>query len=347
MQKKTGIRSGLKLAFPACRPRRLRGSEALRRLVAETRLSADSLIMPYFVRDGRGVREPIQTMPGQYRFSPDQLLKEVDTLKKAGVRSLILFGIPETRDTKASSAMAHGGIIQKTLRLLRKHHPEMLIVTDLCLCAYMSHGHCGVIHSRPSEIDNDKTCALLAKTALSHAEAGAGMIAPSDMMDGRVRAIRSALDQKGFSQLPIMSYSAKYASAFYGPFRDAAHSAPKPGVGKGGIPKDRKSYQMDFANAREAVKEMALDLEEGADILMVKPALAYLDIIRMARETFPVPIAAYSVSGEYSMVKAAAAKGYGDEKALVLEMVTGIFRAGASILLTYHAKEIARWIKNA
>lgn len=323
-------------SFPNSRPRRLRQSEALRRLVCETRLSLDQLVMPYFVKPGRQIREEIESMPDQFRFSTDTLLVELEELVQSGVRAILLFGLPESKDAQASSAYAADGIVQKTVREIKKNFKELLVITDVCLCAYTNHGHCGVLNAH-GEIENDPSLKLLAQTALSHAEAGADVIAPSDMMDGRVRAIRELLDQKGFQNTAIMSYAAKYASAFYGPFRDAAHSAPSSG--------DRKTYQMDPANRAEAMREMALDIQEGADILMVKPALAYLDVIREAAAAFPHPIAAYSVSGEYSMIKAAAEKGFLDEKKMVSETLTSLARAGSKILITYHAKQFAQWVK--
>ena len=322
--------------FPNYRPRRLRQSEALRRLVRETHLSLDQFVMPYFVKEGRNVCEEIESMPGQTRFSTDTLLVELEDLVPSGVQSILLFGIPDTKDEQASSAWSKTGIVQKTVREIKKNFKELLVITDVCLCAYMSHGHCGILNSQ-GEIENDPSLKILAQTALSHAEAGADVLAPSDMMDGRIRAIRAALDQAGFSNLPIMSYAAKYASAFYGPFRDAAHSSPSSG--------DRKSYQMDPANRAEALREMALDIEEGADILMVKPALAYLDILREAASTFNFPMAAYSVSGEYAMIKAAAEKGVIDEKKVVTEIFTSLARAGARILISYHSKQLAKWIQ--
>ncbi len=320
--------------FPDVRLRRLRQSAPLRRLVRETRFSPEQLVMPYFVRDGRSVKEAIPSMPGQFRFSPDMLLSEIEDLISAGVSSVLLFGVTDEKDARGSAAASGQGIVQRAVREIKKNFPELAVITDICLCGYTDHGHCGLVAAN-GEIDNDATLKILADTALSHAEAGADMLAPSDMMDGRIRAIRRAVDARGFSNLPIMSYAAKYASAFYGPFRDAAHSAPSFG--------DRKTYQMDPANRQEAIREMRQDVEEGADILMVKPALAYLDVIRDAAREFSHPIAAYSVSGEYSMIKAAAEKGLLDEKRAVLEITTGILRAGARILITYYAPELARW----
>jgi porphobilinogen synthase len=321
-------------SYPLSRPRRLRQSEALRRLVRETRLTLDQLVMPYFVKSGRNVREEIPSMPGQFRFSPDSLVSELEELSQAGVKSVLLFGLPESKDEKASSAWAQDGIVQKTVREIKKNFKELLVITDVCLCAYMNHGHCGVLNAQ-GEIENDPSLKILAQAALSHAEAGADIVAPSDMMDGRVRAIRETLDGKGFQNTAIMSYAAKYASAFYGPFRDAAHSAPASG--------DRKTYQMDPANRKEALREMALDIQEGADILMVKPALAYLDVIREAASAFRHPVAAYAVSGEYAMIKAASEKGVLDEKKAVAETFTSLARAGAQILISYHAKQFALW----
>lgn len=322
--------------FPLARPRRLRANPMLRNLARETRLSPGQFVMPYFVRAGKKAREAVDSMPGQFRFSIDTLLRELGNLKKAGISSILLFGIPGTKDEKASSACSGTGIVQKAVREIKKEFKgDLLVITDVCLCAYTSHGHCGIL--RRGKVDNDASIEALARAALSHAEAGADMVAPSDMMDGRVRKIRETLDGQNFENIPIMSYAAKYASAFYGPFRDAACSAP--GFG------DRKSYQMDPANLEEALREIRMDIEEGADIVMVKPALAYLDVIREAARTFKFPLAAYSVSGEYAMVKAATAKGFLNEKETVLEMMTSITRAGARILITYHAKEIASWLK--
>src|SRR2546425_3407167 len=325
--------------FPAYRPRRLRQSPALRRLVAETRLSAEQLVLPLFVRPGRKLRRAIAAMPGVFQLSPDELLREASQAHGLGVPAVLIFGIPAGKDAKASSAYARDGIVQQTVRLLKKELPELIVITDVCLCGYMIHGHCGVVQRDKGgvRILNDPTLKLLARTAASHAEAGADIVAPSDMMDGRVRAIREQLDKLGFVDIPIMSYAAKFASAFYGPFREAAESAPQFG--------DRHSYQMDPANAAEALREVALDLEEGADIVMVKPALPYLDIIRRVRERFDVPVAAYNVSGEYAMVKAAVQNGWLDEKRVVLELLLGIQRAGADIILTYHATDAARWLQ--
>lgn len=313
------------------RPRRLRKNEGIRNLVRETHLSIENFIMPYFVVEGTGVKTEIRSMPGMYRFSVDTLLSELDELCKKRIKSILLFGIPNKKDDVGSEAYSEKGIIQHAISEIKKRFPELLVVGDVCLCEYTSHGHCGVIEK--NHVNNDKTLSLLSKMALAQAKAGVNIIAPSDMMDGRVKAIRAKLDEEGFVDLPIMSYSAKYASAFYGPFRDAADSAPQFG--------DRKSYQMDPANSDEALREIALDIEEGADIVMVKPALSYLDVIRRVKDTFNVPIAAYNVSGEYSMIKAAAEKGYVDHDRIILETLTSIKRAGADIIISYFAKEIA------
>lgn len=325
--------------FPALRPRRLRESPALRRLVRETRLSADQLVLPLFVRPGRKLRQAVGSMPGVFQLSPDELVKDAGLAFAAGVPAVLLFGIPSRKDEKASGAYARNGIVQQAVRLLKRELPGLLVITDVCLCEYMSHGHCGVLKPGPrgARVLNDPSLALLARAAASHAEAGADIVAPSDMMDGRVRAIRAALDRAGFDHTPIMSYAAKYASAFYGPFREAAESAPKFG--------DRRSYQMDAANSDEALREVALDVAEGADIVMVKPALAYLDIIHRVKSAFRLPTAAYAVSGEFSMIKAAAARGWLDEKAVTLEALLGMRRAGADILITYAAKEAAGWLR--
>ncbi len=350
--------------FPDYRPRRLRSSPALRNLVRETRLGVEQLVLPLFVRAGRRLRQPVNSMPGVFQFSPDELLREAARAHALGVPAVLLFGIPDTKDAKASGAFAKNGIVQQTVRLLKKELPSLLVITDVCLCEYMEHGHCGVLGSaaasaasvrasrtRTVEVEatstargaralpkilNDPTLKILAQTALSHAEAGADIVAPSDMMDGRVRAIRELLDKNNFSETPIMSYAAKFASAFYGPFREAAESAPQFG--------DRRSYQMDAANAREALREVALDIHEGADIVMVKPALAYLDIIHRVKTEFGYPTAAYSVSGEYSMIKAAAAKGWIDERSVTLESLLAMRRAGADILITYAAADVAGWL---
>jgi porphobilinogen synthase len=344
--------------FPAYRPRRLRQSAALRRLVAETRLSAAQFVLPLFVRAGRKLRRPIAAMPGVFQLSPDELAREAARAHALGVPAVLLFGIPDRKDTKAGGAYAKNGIVQQAVRLLKKELPSLLVITDVCLCEYMEHGHCGVVehqaparhddHSQksyhagsetgaPVKILNDPTLKLLARAAASHAEAGADMVAPSDMMDGRVRAIRAELDRTGFADTPIMSYAAKFASAFYGPFREAAESAPKFG--------DRRSYQMDPANATEAMREVALDIQEGADIVMVKPALAYLDLIYRVKTEFGYPTAAYAVSGEHAMIRAAAANGWIDERAVTLESLLALRRAGADILITYAAADAARWLK--
>src|SRR5258707_3370668 len=324
--------------FPAYRPRRLRQTPALRRLVSETQLSASQLVLPLFVRSGRKLRQPIAAMPGVFQLSPDELVREAAQAQEAGVLAVLLFGIPESKDAKASGAYAAKGIVQQAVRLLKKELPQLLVITDVCLCEYMEHGHCGIVHrdKTGARILNDPTLKLLARTASSHVEAGADIVAPSDMMDGRVRAIREELDRLGFDETPIMSYAAKFASAYYGPFREAAESAPKFG--------DRRSYQMDAANAREALREVALDIQEGADIVMVKPALAYLDILYRVKAEFGYPTAAYSVSGEDSMIKAAAAKGWIDERAVTLESLLAMRRAGADIIITYAAVEAARWL---
>jgi porphobilinogen synthase len=320
--------------FPNTRLRRLRRSEVLRELVRETKVDVGDLVYPLFVVEGNKIKQQISSMPGQYRFSIDLLSKEVEDIARLGIPAILLFGIPEKKDEVGSQAYAPKGVIQQAIREIKKTNRELLVITDICLCEYTSHGHCGVIVD--GHVDNDRTLGLLAKTAVSHAEAGADIVAPSDMMDGRVRAIRQALDGKGFQNIPIMAYAAKYASAFYGPFREAAESAPQFG--------DRRSYQMDPPNWREALREVEQDIAEGADIVMVKPALPYLDVIRKVRDTFNHPLAAYSVSGEYAMVKAAAQQGWLDEKRIVLEMLTAIRRAGADIIITYYAKEAAQWL---
>ena len=314
------------------RPRRLRGSEVLRKMVRETRMDKASLIYPMFVKEGSGIIEEIPTMPGQFRYSVDTQGEILSRLQDAGVKNVMFFGIPDHKDEVGSGAYDPEGIVQKALRQARKDFPEMYLITDVCMCEYTSHGHCGVLCGH--DVDNDRTLELLAKTALSHVEAGADMVAPSDMMDGRVRAIREMLDANGHYTAPIMSYAVKYASGFYGPFRDAAGSAPSFG--------DRKSYQMDFHNSREGNKEALMDVEEGADIIMVKPAMAYQDMITRVRDAVNVPVAAYSVSGEYAMVKAGASLGYIEEERIISEMAVGVYRAGADIYLTYFAPEIAR-----
>jgi len=325
--------------FPAYRPRRLRQSVAMRRLVSETQLSAAQLVLPLFVRSGRKLRRAINAMPGVFQLSPDEMLLEATKAFEAGVPAVLLFGIPDTKDAKASGAYAKNGIVQQAVRLLKKELPQLLVITDVCLCEYMSHGHCGIVHQSKTgaTILNDPSLKILARTAASHAEAGADIVAPSDMMDGRVRAIRTELDRVGLTDTPIMSYAAKFASGFYGPFREAAESTPQFG--------DRRSYQMDGANALEALREVALDIQEGADIVMVKPALAYLDILYRVKNEFRYPTAAYAVSAEYSMVKAAAANGWIDERAVTLESLLAMRRAGADIIITYAAVDAAKWLK--
>ena len=316
------------------RPRRLRGSENLRKMVRETRMDKSSLMYPMFVMEGENKEEEIPSMTGQYRYSLDRLPYKLEQLSKAGVGSVMFFGIPDHKDEVGSGAYDPEGIVQRALRIAKEKFPELYYVTDVCMCEYTSHGHCGVLCGH--DVDNDKTLDLLAKTALSHVEAGADMVAPSDMMDGRVAAIRSILDDNGYVETPIMSYAVKYASAFYGPFREAADSAPSFG--------DRKSYQMDPHNSREGLKEALTDVEEGADIIMIKPAMSYLDMVSEVYKATNVPIAAYSVSGEYAMVKAAAKMGWIDEDKIVCEMAASAYRAGVSIYLTYYAKELARFI---
>jgi porphobilinogen synthase len=308
-------------------------------MVCQTRLNAAQLVLPLFVRSGRRMRKPIGAMPGVFQLSPDEMLREALTAFEAGVPAVLLFGIPDKKDPKASGAYAPKGIVQEAVRLLKKELPELLVITDVCLCEYMSHGHCGIVEQgkRGARILNDPTLKLLARTAGSHAEAGADIVAPSDMMDGRVAAIREQLDNLGLTETPIMSYAAKFASAFYGPFREAAESTPKFG--------DRRSYQMDAGNPEEALREVALDIAEGADIVMVKPALAYLDILHRVKTEFGYPTAAYAVSAEYSMIKAAAANGWIDERAVTLESLLAMCRAGADILITYSATDVARWLK--
>jgi len=320
------------MPFPTQRLRRLRATPAIRDLVRETHLQPSQFILPLFVCPGEGIRREIGSMPGNYQLSLDELVKECEEVHSLGIGGVILFGLPETKDEMASGAYDDNGIVQRAIRALRKETPGLLISTDVCNCEYTSHGHCGYIID--GDVDNDTTLQWLAKSALSHARAGAHMVAPSDMMDGRVWAIRQALDANGYEKVPIMSYAAKFASVFYGPFREAAESTPQFG--------DRRSYQMDPANGREAMREIELDLQEGADIIMVKPALAYLDLIRQARDRFDVPIAAYQVSGEYAMIVAAARNGWIDEERAMMETLTSITRAGASIILTYFAKPAAR-----
>src|SRR5512133_3941576 len=333
------------MPFPQERPRRMRRTEALRRLVRETVLAPDDLIWPLFAVPGTKVRNAVKSMPGVFQLSVDELVAEAQAGWDAGVRSVILFGVPERKDEVGTGAWDEDGIIPRALRALKERVPGMVVMTDVCMCEYTDHGHCGVLEPSkaggPSQelvVDNDATLPLLAKEAVAHAKAGADVVAPSDMMDGRVGAIRAALDAEGYGDLPIMSYAAKFAGAFYGPFRDAAESAPREGQG---IPKDRKGYQMDPANWREALREVALDVQEGADLVMVKPAVPYLDIVRLVRDRFDLPLAAYHVSGEYAMIKAAAERGWIDEDRVVLETLLCIRRAGADLVLTYAAKDAA------
>jgi porphobilinogen synthase len=324
------------VTFPIHRPRRLRRNEALRGFVRETRLSASGMVYPMFACPGTNVRKEVSSMPGIYQQSVDQIVEECREVAGVGIPAVILFGLPEHKDELGTEAADARGAVQRSIEAIRKAKLNLLVIADVCLCEYTSHGHCGVV--KDGEVLNDPTLVLLADAALSHARAGADLVAPSDMMDGRVAAIRQRLDENNFEDVAILSYAAKYCSSFYGPFREAAESTPQSG--------DRRGYQMDPANAREALREVALDLEEGADIIMVKPALPYLDVIQRVRERFDVPVGAYNVSGEYSMVKAAARNGWIDEKRVVLEILTGIQRAGADIILTYHAKDAARWLKN-
>lgn len=327
------------MSFPFIRLRRLRQNPLLREMVEETNLSIKNLIYPLFVVEGENIKKEVKSMPGVYNLSVDELIKECKEVEELGIPAIILFGIPDEKDETGSSAYSPKGIIQKAVREIKKVNLNLIIITDICLCEYTSHGHCGILKEGKYglEVDNDKTLNVLAKEALSHVEAGADIVAPSDMMDGRVRAIREILDSNGFSSIPILSYSAKFASSFYGPFREAAQSAPSFG--------DRKGYQMNPANSREAIREVQLDIEEGADIVMVKPALAYLDIISKVKERFQVPVACYNVSGEYSMVKAASSLGYIDEKKVVMEMLLSMKRAGADLILTYFAKDVANYLK--
>ena len=324
------------MSFPATRLRRLRQTSGLRGLVRETDVSVGHLVYPLFVTHGSDRREPVESMPGVERLTISHLESEAAEIASLGIPAVLLFGIPSHKDNAASGAYDSDGIVQLAVQALKQAQPSLIVITDVCLCEYMSHGHCGVVRD-DGVVDNDVTLELLAKTATSHAEAGADAVAPSDMMDGRVAAIRAQLDSEGHAETPIVAYSAKFASAFYGPFRDAAESAPAFG--------DRRSYQMDPANAEEAVREALLDVSEGADVVMVKPALPYLDVIRRVKEATRVPVAAYNVSGEYAMVKAAAAAGHIDERGVVLEALTGIRRAGADIVITYHAKDVARWLR--
>jgi porphobilinogen synthase len=326
--------------FPIERPRRLRSHPLLRSMVRETTLDAKDFILPLFVKPGTNIRQEISSMPGNYQLSIDRLIDEVGTAKDLGIASFMLFGIPESKDATGSSALSSDGIVQKAIRKLREaFKSDILLVTDECFCEYTDHGHCGPLCEKNGriDVDNDATLPLLAEQCVSHAQAGADLIAPSGMMDGMVQAIRAGLDKAGFSHIPIMSYAAKYASGFYGPFREAAESPPQFG--------DRSGYQMDPANSNEAIREVEIDIAEGADIVMVKPALSYLDIIRQVKDRFPVPIAAYNVSGEFAMVKAAAAKGWIDERRVTLEILTSIRRAGADVILTYHCRDAAKWLK--
>jgi len=318
--------------FPEYRPRRMRKNENFRRMIRETQLSVDDFMYPLFAVPGKGVKKPIPSMPGCFQMSVDQLVKEAKTAREAGIPALLLFGIPERKDEFASGAFARDGITQRAVREIKNKVPDILVVTDVCLCEYTSHGHCGMIEK--GAVDNDSTIEVLAETAVSHARAGADMVAPSAMMDGQIGALREGLDEAGFEAIPIMAYSAKYASSFYGPFRDAAESTPQFG--------DRKAYQMDPANSDEAIREITLDVEEGADIIMVKPALAYLDVIRRVREEFDLPIAAYNVSGEFAMIKAAAQMGWLDGQRAMMEVLTSIKRAGTDIIITYFALEAAK-----
>jgi len=319
--------------FPEYRPRRLRKNELFRRMVRETALSVDDLIYPLFAAAGKRIRREVPSMPGVFQLSVENLVKEVKEVRSLGIPAVLLFGIPAKKDPLGSDACSDDGIVQTAVRAIKDAVPGILVITDVCFCEYTDHGHCGILTS-DGDVDNDATLAILAESALSHARAGADMVAPSDMMDGRVAAIREGLDKEGFQGIPIMSYAAKYASGFYGPFRDAAGSTPRSG--------DRRSYQMDPPNAREALREVALDVQEGADIVMVKPALAYLDIIRRVRDEFDLPVAAYNVSGEYSLIKAGAKLGWIDGERVTMEVLTGIKRAGADLILTYSAKEAAR-----
>ncbi|MDQ1239897.1 MAG: porphobilinogen synthase [Thermodesulfobacteriota bacterium] len=321
--------------FPEYRARRLRRTETLRRMVREVRLGVDDLVVPFFVRHGKGIKEPLRSMPGQFRFSPDTLSKEIKQVDSLGIPAVLLFGIPRKKDPVGSEGYARDGIIQQTVRRLKDTFPDLVVITDVCLCEYTDHGHCGIV--RDGTVDNDPTLDLLAKVAVSHATSGADIVAPSDMMDGRVGAIREGLDESGFENTAILAYSAKYASGFYGPFRDAAESAPSFG--------DRRSYQMDSANSDEALREVALDVEEGADMIMVKPALPYLDVIWRVRNAFDLPLVAYNVSGEFAMIKAAAANGWVNGDQCMMEALTAIKRAGADLIISYHAVEAAQIIQ--
>jgi porphobilinogen synthase len=317
--------------FPEYRLRRFRRTENLRRMIRETVLTVDNLVYPLFVMPGKDIKNPVRSMPGVFQFSVDQLLEELKSVVKLKIPGIILFGLPQEKDERGSEAHSQSGVVQEAVRAIKDKYPELVVITDVCLCEYTSHGHCGILHGQ--EVDNDSTLDVLAKVAVSHARAGADIVAPSDMMDGRVGAIRHALDESGFDQVAILAYSAKYCSAFYGPFRDAADSAPQFG--------DRRAYQMDMANTDEALREVDLDIDEGADMVMVKPALAYLDVIYRVKTEFERPVAAYNVSGEYSMIKAAAAQGWLDEKRVMMETLMAIRRAGASLILTYFAKDAA------
>lgn len=323
------------MGFPITRMRRLRKTPILREIIKENQLTKADLMYPMFAIHGTNIKNSVPSLPGIYQLSVDELLREVGTAIEKGIQSIILFGIPESKDEKGTGAYSQDGIIQQAVRALKKEYPQLLVATDVCLCEYTDHGHCGIV--KEGEVLNDPSLKLLAKTALSHAEAGADLVAPSDMMDGRVAAIRETLDAHGYDNLPIMAYSAKYASAFYGPFRDAAGSEPQFG--------DRKSYQMDPANSNEALREIALDLAEGADMIMIKPGLPYLDVLNRAKEQFNIPLAVYNVSGEYAMVKAAALQGWIDEQSIVMELLLSMKRAGADLILTYHALDAVGWLK--
>ena len=323
------------MSFPMHRPRRLRSGEKIRSMVRENHVSVDDLIYPMFVCEGQGIKQEVTSMPGVFNLSLDKFVEELAKVVELKIPAIILFGIPDAKDGVGSGAYAEDGIVQKAIKAAKLAYPALYVITDCCLCEYTDHGHCGIIQD--GDVLNDPTLHLLAKTAVSHAHAGADMVAPSDMMDGRVAAIREALDSAGFANVPIMAYSAKYSSAFYGPFRDAAGSTPQFG--------DRRGYQMDPANGSEALLETALDIDEGADIIMVKPGLAYMDLVRILKDEFRMPTAVYNVSGEYAMVKAAAANGWVDEKRIVMEIMTGFKRAGADLILTYHALDVAKWLK--
>jgi len=318
--------------FPEHRPRRLRRTETIRRMVRETTISISDLIYPLFIKEGRSIKEPIQSMPGQFRYSPDMVSGEIKKIYARGIPAVLLFGIPSRKNTYATEAHRKDGVVQKAIHEIKSKEPDLLVITDVCMCEYTDHGHCGIVDEQ-GEVLNDDTLEVLAKIALSHVKAGAGIIAPSDMMDGRVGIIRETLDEAGYEHIPILSYAVKYASAFYGPFREAAGSVPAFG--------DRKGYQMDPANVREALREAALDIEEGADIIMVKPALPYLDVIRVIADEFDTPLCAYQVSGEYAMIKAAASSGVFNEDAVIMESITAIKRAGADMIITYFAPRIA------